>query len=355
MRHNHSNSRERIPRLVTLSSSLGNLGMFWTECEIKCAIRRLSGQALVATTLGTMALWLGAASCAGETVLYSAQFESTEGYNPKLELAGQQGWVSYGAASGGNGFTTNFFGSQAAYVGRTPLKPPGEFLNLWRPINYTPAQGESSLVRFTVEMAIGDSSNKNWDDFYWSVYNIEGDRLFTIDFDNYGLSVYYVLGGTNYFVPTQLSFTNGIPYTLAINMDFASNRWDARLSGQLLATNQPISTTNAPLDLGDVDAVWAIYNVNAPGNNYMAFDNYKISTVPVQGPPPRLSVLAYAQGSPALRVSGISGAHYAIEASTNMVDWLPIRTNIVSGGYFDFIDTSGSQFSRRFYRALQVN
>ncbi len=311
---------------------------------------------MVIATLCAIALWMGTASCVAETVLYSTGFESVEGYNPKLELAGQQGWVSYGANSGGNGFTTNFFGSQAAYVGRTPLKPPGEFLNVWRPINYMPAQGESSPVRFTVQMAIADSSNTNWDDFYWSVYNTQGDRLFTIDFDNYGLRVYYVLGGTNSFVPTQLSFSNGIPYTLAIDMDFSSNRWDASLSGQMLATNQPITTTNAPLNLGDVDAVWAIYNVNTPGNNYMAFDNYQISTAPTQGPPPRLSLLAYAQGSPAsLRVSGLPGADYAIEASTNLVDWLPIRTNIVSGGYFDFIDTSASQFSRRFYRARQVN
>ncbi len=317
---------------------------------------RFADPAPALSALCAMALWLGASCCAADNVLYSTQFESAEGYNPKLELAGQQGWVSYGADSGGNGFTTNFFGSQAAYVGRTPLKPPGEFLNVWRPINYTPAQGESFMATFTVDMAIADSSNKNWDDFYWSVYNVQGDRLFTIDFDNYGLSVYYVLGGTNYFVPTQLSFSNGIPCTLAIDMDFSSNRWDASLSGHLLATNQPITMTNAPLDLGDVDAVWALYNVNAPGNNYMAFDNYKISTAPVQGPPPRLSVLAYAQGSPAaLRVRGISGAHCAIEASTNLVDWLPIRTNIVSGGYFDFIDTSASQFSRRFYRARQVN
>ena len=39
---------------------------------------------------------------------------------------------------------------------------------------------------------------------------------------------------------------------------------------------QPLTTTGAKLDLGDVSAVWVIREVGKPGDNYMVFDDYKI-------------------------------------------------------------------------------
>ncbi len=60
------------------------------------------------------------------------------------------------------------------------------------------------------------------------------------------------------------------------------------------------------------------------------------------------------RGAVMLRVSGPSGARYAVEASSNLVDWLPLGTNVASGGYFDFTDSSASGLRRRFYRARQA-
>jgi len=43
---------------------------------------------------------------------------------------------------------------------------------------------------------------------------------------------------------------------------------------------------------------------------------------------------------------------YTIEASTNLVNWVPLSTNFAAGPVLDYTDTNASQFSQRFYRAV---
>jgi hypothetical protein len=48
-------------------------------------------------------------------------------------------------------------------------------------------------------------------------------------------------------------------------------------------------------------------------------------------------------------VNGVPGFNYAIEASTNLADWVPVFTNTSP---FTFLDTTGSNAPLRFYRAV---
>jgi hypothetical protein len=50
-------------------------------------------------------------------------------------------------------------------------------------------------------------------------------------------------------------------------------------------------------------------------------------------------------------VDGVSGFSYAIEASTDLVDWVRLQTNAAP---FQFIDSAAGDFDRRFYRAVLV-
>jgi hypothetical protein len=50
-------------------------------------------------------------------------------------------------------------------------------------------------------------------------------------------------------------------------------------------------------------------------------------------------------------VAGVPGLQYAIEASTNLVDWLRLQTNVSE---FLFSDTPGQTYSQRFYRAVWI-
>lgn len=305
-------------------------------------------------------LWLAALAflvfgprASGSTNIYSTRFEASEGYDIKYELAGQKGWVTDTASFGGNGLLTNYVGTQAAYVGLFPLSPVDSQISVWQPLNYSPLAQSTPLVNFSVTMTVVDSTTTNRDDFFWRVYNRRGALLFTLDFYNGDLGIYYALDGTNHLVDTGKSFTNDVVYTLGIAMDFSRNRWSATLDGALLVTNLLMTTTNAVLDLGDIDAVWAPLVATAPGDNFMIFDNYQLmADAPV---PARLSALGRASsGQFLLRLSGPSGARYAIDATGDFRQWTALKTNAITDGTFDFIDTAAPGFSRRFYRARLV-
>jgi hypothetical protein len=287
------------------------------------------------------------------TVLYSTGFEFREGYDPKYELVGTSGWVCDTSSLGGNGLVTNFLGGQAAYIGLFPLAPPVGSLSVWQPINYSPLAAGMPVVKFSVSMAIIDSTNGYWDNFRWSVYNIQGTKLFGLDFDNFYQDISYVLGSTN-FVLTGITFSNNVIYTLGITMDFARNNWSATLDGLSLVAGEPITTTDAALNLGDIDAVWFINDVNSPGDNFMVFDNYTVTAEAAGPASARLQNLGRANGQFLLRLTGPSGSRYAIEAATNLVQWTALKTNTVTDGSFDFIDTAAAGFTKRFYRARLV-
>ena len=52
-----------------------------------------------------------------------------------------------------------------------------------------------------------------------------------------------------------------------------------------------------------------------------------------------------------LRFYGEPGTNYVVQASTNLVHWLPVVTNQISGlGYLEFTDTVSTNYPKRFYR-----
>jgi hypothetical protein len=46
--------------------------------------------------------------------------------------------------------------------------------------------------------------------------------------------------------------------------------------------------------------------------------------------------------------------HFTIQASTNLVNWVPLVTTNAPGGLFDYIDTTSPGVPQRFYRALML-
>lgn len=306
------------------------------------------------------AAWLLLVSTAsGATNVYSTQFEAAEGYDYRYELIGQLGWD--GAGTGGNGLTNGILPGQGqhALIGYwPPLSETEDSFFVWQPINFDPVAAGLPLVTFSVRMSIEDSSNENFDYFRWSIYNLQNVRLFSIEFDNYPLVVNYQLGGNSPIVTNAASFVPGSNYVLTVSMNFASNRWSALLDNHVIATNQPINVTNASLTLGDIDAVWLIYNASAPGNNCMVFDNYQITASAIGVPPPPSAQMQFlsrtAEGWALLRVLGQHGSRWSVDATTNFTHWTPLKTNPISGNSFDYVDMTASGIQRRYYRARFV-
>jgi len=62
-----------------------------------------------------------------------------------------------------------------------------------------------------------------------------------------------------------------------------------------------------------------------------------------------LASAAHASGQYALNIAGVPGYQYVVQASTDMVNWIPVQTNVAP---FTFVDANVSQFGRRFYRSV---
>ena len=53
-----------------------------------------------------------------------------------------------------------------------------------------------------------------------------------------------------------------------------------------------------------------------------------------------------------ITASGDNGRSYRLESSTNLVNWVPVVTNVVSGGSATFTDSGATSQTRRFYRIV---
>jgi uncharacterized repeat protein (TIGR03806 family) len=53
-----------------------------------------------------------------------------------------------------------------------------------------------------------------------------------------------------------------------------------------------------------------------------------------------------------LQIAGPTGKTYVLQASTNLFNWVPIRTNVPASTPFTIVDPNATNFSRRFYRAV---
>jgi len=95
----------------------------------------------------------------------------------------------------------------------------------------------------------------------------------------------------------------------------------------VVRASQAGDATNAPAP--NVDQVLLI----VPGNNVIT-DAQRL-----------------ANGMFLLRFYGETGSNYVVKTSTNLVHWLAVATNQISGlGYLEFMDASSTNFDRRFYQ-----
>lgn len=201
-------------------------------------------------------------------VIFSTGFETSEGYKLQQPLVGQQGWNKSGTGQDGIVSQVQFGAGQQAQLGGA-LTGKSVRTSVWQPVT-----NELPVMQFSVSMAISQSTNNESDSFDWSVFNADGQPLFTLDFDNFASLVSFGLDDGEGLHLTDVSFDNDQVYQLGIAMDFRNNTWSAFLDQVPIALEKPITTFGASLNLGYVDAVWL--TDATPGDNSMIFDNYRI-------------------------------------------------------------------------------
>jgi len=315
--------------------------------ETKCAI-------------GTcwLAIWFGLATCAlgQERTVYYTGFESEQDYDVEFTLIDQDGWL--GEGNGGNGLMDNYFEDmgQQAYIGYWPPEEAAEpFTSLWRPVDGIGP--EETRITVTMLMMIVDSTNDRRDDFRWTLYNDNVRRLMTLDFDNETRNINYALDD-DVFLPTEYGFEHEAVYELKFVMDFASNSWTVSVGEEVLVDGKKLTTTGAALTFGDLGPSWVIRNPEAPGDNYMVFDEYRITAEIRDEIPETPPTLEWAgsliNGRAKLRLGGIATTNYTVEASDDLKNWTSIETTKLEDTWKEvLIDTRG--LTQRFFRARTVD
>lgn len=295
---------------------------------------------------------------AGSEVLFHTGFEVGEGYSHAddlVPLRGQQGWV--GEGSGGNGLLWEFFEGwgQQAYIGYLEPAPKDEFLVLWKPLELAGPDPARPVWRFSVLMQVVDSTNGQYDGFRWSAYNRDGQRLLTVDFDNSSFAISFAREDSADFIATGFEFSNDTLYQLEILMNFGRNNWVARLNGAVIVDSQPLTAGSSALNLGDMDAVWAIREPGAPGDNYLLFDEYTVSVDSGLTIPPSIEILGVnEQGEFELYLHGERGLTYSIDVSGDLKEWVSLGDYPLEDGLLYFVDTTSPGFDASFYRAREV-
>jgi subtilisin family serine protease len=207
--------------------------------------------------------------------LYFTDFENfTSGPN---QLAGTDGWVSTSVSGGLTGIFDGWGdGTKTAWIGRNPTGAAQVWA--WRPIDYDPVAAGTPDVRFTVDMKITSSTNGKYDVFYYLVYNIDGQLLCGIAFDNATQHIFRYDGASFEFVG---DFQWDKRFTLTLAFNFDRNLWSANLGTLPLFVNKTIAVTGQARTLGDLDVYWQIGQPGSPGDNGMIFDNFRIALATV--------------------------------------------------------------------------
>jgi uncharacterized repeat protein (TIGR01451 family) len=175
-----------------------------------------------------------------------------------------------------------------------------------------------------------------------------------------GSNVVYIIGVTNYgpSASSNAIVSDTLPSSVSL-VSSNSTQGSVTRSGSLVVWNIGTLATNAGAQLtlvvransaGSIENS-AIVNADTPDPN--PDENFASATVNVGFPtPPQISgTFVSTNGTFQFSLTGTPGQTNIIQASTNLVNWIPIYTNV---NPFLFTDPYASNYPVRFYRALLV-
>jgi hypothetical protein len=280
--------------------------------------------------------------------------------------AGTQGWLSNNNTGGVQGILQDPVKDlplgKAAFIGFNT--PAAALTVVYRPMNFDPVASGQPRVEFQSLLGVQDSTNGRRDRFHLTFYNIGGDFLAALTFDNTNARVLSDDGST--VRDSGVTFLKGDPLLglaalqlLHVGIDFHLNRWSASLDGVPLF-DRTFTVTGKPLTLGTVAVEWEIPSGSPAlaGNNWLLVADWLLASIP-PGPFQLLGVARDAVGTATVTWPGHPGFDYQVEDSTDLVAWgkaLPgskISANPTEG-VLSFSDPTAATRSKRFYRVVRT-
>ena len=157
------------------------------------------------------------------------------------------------------------------------------------------------------------------------------------------------LGGTPALAPPSITpaggvFANFASVTLQTNNGGAAIYYtlDGTLptNGSILYTAPFLVTSNAVITASDFESGYI--------NSFASTAQFSIQPLRFT------SDGAFVDGQFALPVLGVAETSYVLQASTDLIHWAPISTNMASTNSFTLTDTNAASFPWRFYRIVQL-
>ena len=293
------------------------------------------------------------------TTIYSTDFSNFPIGDD--QLVGYESWDSDANGIALHGIDNNLIpgGGKSGFLGLNP--PDEDYISVWRPLDYAPLDQNKAVVRFSAVVAIIDSTNSNWDNFFISFHNQNGDALASINFDN--TNSYIFLDDTEHVTNTEFLFVQDTFYQIELVIDFIKNEWSGFLDDEIVFDKIRFHGGDKALDLGNLSVDWLITNLEEPGDNWMSFDD--INIIAEFGPYSVLKVpfINVSVNSALKQIQLIWDSEpnhrYEVERSTDLLQWdsgAPDSVFITGDEPEQLIysDSIGSQSSGEFYR-LKVN
>jgi hypothetical protein len=136
--------------------------------------------------------------------------------------------------------------------------------------------------------------------------------------------------------------------------DYAPNHTDPLYAFPSPASAAPFSTTLGTFDGLSPNGTWSLYiSDGASGDSGQISGGWSLAITTVSPPPTTTSIRMTNLQSALLMVTGSAGVTYAIQASTNLINWTQIATAIAgTNGVFTFTDSNSISFKSRFYRVV---
>jgi hypothetical protein len=127
-----------------------------------------------------------------------------------------------------------------------------------------------------------------------------------------------------------------------------SYQWNLNGTALASATNSALTLNTAqPSDAGSYTVVVT---------NSVSSVTSAVATLTVTNPPcttpPRFGSAGMTANGFTFQLSASIGCNYVIIASTNLMDWTPISTNVALAGTLEFTDSTATNLSVRFYRTM---
>jgi hypothetical protein len=196
--------------------------------------------------------------------------------------------------------------------------------------------------------------------------------------ESYGVDV--VLGGHSHSYERSFLIDGHYGYSLSFDPSMLKDAGNGRTNGTgpyLKSAGGPVPHQGAIYIVdgssggqgagGFLNHPVMFFGRNLPGSVVLDIDGNRLDAVfirdtgliedsftMIKGAPPRLKLAGHPGADSPIRLFGLTGKTYVLQATTNFVDWVSLRTNTIPVDTFDFSDGEASDIGKRFYRVKQV-